>query len=379
MLRHGVIVIKSDTLEQILLSEFLKNHKNYQDSPSKYIIPSNICDKYSIAPSTLSYRLDKMKEEGLIKVHSTKTEKARKTLCDSRKIYIPTKQGVDHGGLGREFEEITEGPNDSTSHLNSSVSLADLHGDLSISFQVNDLPENDTITWKKVNELKNGVTHKMRTIFKAGDRISVELYEGTKTSKIVLKPRLLAGQQDTPESLLKAFRDAAYEIRSYLIEKGYSLGMGEEKGEGKFTIRSKTLEGIGYLEGENTLFDRSQGMTELHPRTGDVESNKIMSELLTNYQANQQKLEYLNQEDIVNTLDGMGEIAKMVNSVNDFNKKIEPVMKEQAEIKKNQKVIAQSVKQLADDFNKLMNMVQDGEEQPDYSPPDTDPGGHIYG
>lgn len=362
--------------EYIILKELIKNHEDFSEDPQRYTRQVDISEKHDIPKSTLYYWFKKLEKKGLIKQHKGKTKDLASITCDNSKIYVLTQEGINHGGLGTEFEKITAGPKNSP--LKSSIYIADLHGDLSISFQVNEIPEDDGIVWKE-NPMNNGVVQKIRTVFKGGDRITIELFEGKENHSIQLKPRIIAGREDTPESLLKAFREAAYAIRTDLELKGYRLGMGQEKGEGKFTIRSKILEDMGYLEGDNTLLDESQGVTEVHPRTGDIDSNKLMAELLTNYRTGPEELEILSDEKVVETLDELGEISKMVTSVKKFSNKLGPVERKQERIERNQQIIAKNVKQLADDFNKLMDMLDQGQkQQKEYSPTKPEPQGGGY-
>lgn len=366
--------------EKTFLKELIKNHYDHPQDPSYYITQKKIAQDYDIPKSTVNYNFKKLKEKNLIRKHEGKTKELRRNTCDKSKVFILTKKGIEVGGLSREFEKITEGPNNSP--LKSTITLADLHGDLSISFQVNKVPEDDGLEWK-VNQLKNGVKQKIRTVYYGGDRISIELFEGKEKSRVVLKPRLIAGQHDTPESLLNAFREAAYGIRTDLEMAGYRLGLPEEKGEGKFTLRSKVLSDIGYLESENTLFDQSQGMQEIHPRTGDIESNKLMTEIVTTHEMLEDRLDPLPDSEKIKILDDIGELSKMVTSVKRFNnkldEKLDPVEQRQDLLAKNQQVIAQSVKQLADDFNRFMEKIE--RPQTENMQPDIpeDPGGRMYG
>ena len=360
---------KSITEEEIL-EELIYNHENHSENPLRYVYLSDIAEKYRVSRSTVTRRIKEMEERGLVRLNTRKTKLLRSITRNKNKVYTITREGIKYGGLFGELQRITEGP--SNSPLNSSLSLCDLHGDLSISFRINETPDRDPFEWK-TNKLNNGVTQKIRTIFHNGEKISIELFEGSKSSKVVLKPTLIAERHDTPEDLLKAFKKAAYGIRRDFERAGYRLGIGTQKGEGKFTLRSEALKGIGYHEGENILIDKSKGETEVHPRTGDIETNITMTGILNQTEVDDKKYDLLSDEEKIEMLEEVAELSTMIRDVKQTKRRVERT-------DKKANLIADHVGDLARSVNKLMNMLEGAQEQPepDFDVPD-EPQGGMYG
>ncbi len=297
----------------------------------------------------------------------------RGTGGNKHKVYTMTKKGINYGGLGRELQKFTGGPKDNP--LSSYISLADLHGDLSIKFEIKEIPEEDNLPWKGPIELNNGVKQKVAHLWARGDKIAVELYHGCKNPSVILKPSLIAEREDRPEDLIETFINVAYDIRRDLEREGYRLNLDhEQNGEGKFTIRSKALDGIGYYEGENFIIDQSKGEPEIHPKTGDLETNKTMSDMILNLEEREDQVELLDDQDKLDLIDEVGELSNLIKNVKETRDKIERT-------DKKTNIIADNVSDLAKSLNQLMDMLgvdQESRPDPGGEAPE-DPGGLIYG
>jgi len=351
---------KKITNEEIL-QELLENNKDLQN-PKDYTVQKDIASKYNLSKAAITQRIKKLRGKNLIVKDRKKTKHRRSITFDKSTVYQVTKQGIKHGDLSTELSKSSAGP------TKPSLSLADLHGDLSISFQVNHRPSPDPIEWDYSNELRNQVTQHIKKLDNGEDRITIELFDGKNTSKVVLKPRLKARDIEDPDDLIEQFKELAYNIRKDFEKSGYSLGMGEQKGEGKFTLRSKQLEEIGYLEGDNILLDRSQDVTEAHPRTGSLEGNRAVSKALMNYK--DPNLSILDDSDKVELMEEIGELGELISTV----KKNREILKTMADTTKTlanrQGDIAKSVNELTE------QLVPD--EQPDTPDVPEEPRGGIY-
>lgn len=353
-------MVKKITDEEIL-EELLQNNKDLEN-PKDYTVQKDIAEKYNLSKQAINERFKKLRDKNLIVKDRKKTKYRRSTTFDRSTVYQVTKQGIKYGGLGTESSKSSVGPSKPT------LSLADLHGDLSICFQVNHRPSPDPIEWDYTNELNNGVTQYIKKLDNGEDRITIELFSGKNTSKVVLKPRLKARDIEDPDDLIEQFKELAYSIRKDFERSGYSLGMGEQKGEGKFTLRSKQLQEIGYLEGDNILLDRSQDVTEAHPRTGSLEGNRAVSKALMNYK--DPNLSILDDSDKIELMEEIGELGDLITTVKE-NRKILKTMADSAKTLANrQGDIAESVKELTEQITP--------DEKPKPSIPE-EPGGNMYG
>jgi len=347
-----------------LLEELLENHNDFSEDPNLYRTAKDIAEKYGMASNSISRRLRNLQEEGLVKINDEKTSDKRSMGTPRAIVYTLTIEGLEAGGLASKFERITEGPD--TSPLSSTLSLADLHGDLQISFEVTDTPEEEPFEWRE-NPLPNGVIQKCRTMYRFGDQISIEFFDGPKNKRVVLKPTLIAKQHDTPEDLIQAFADAAEGIWKDFEHAGYELKEPEQKGEGKFTLRSSALKDIGFYEGDNLMFDKSKGLTELHFRTGSAKGNMYATQMASEIE--NKSIEVMTEQELVQLFEKIGGLGELVTIVQNIENRLESTEKK---TELNLKYIDKAV-------TILDKITTDGEEQPDYSPPDTDPGGHIYG
>ncbi len=357
--------------EQLILEELIENHRDHSEDPTRYVRQVDICNMYNISKSTLNYPFQKLKDKNMIKRHKEKT----KTLTYSNKseVYILTKKGIEAGGLVTEFENISGGPEEDTP-LNSMISLEDLH-DLLIKFKVNEVPDEDPIDWKEI-PLNSGVTQKIRTIWKAGEQITIELFDSKENPTVCLKPHLLAGQHETAEDLLEGFKQAAYKIRTEFEMAGYELGMGDMNGEGKFTMRCSALEDIGYFEGENVLFDESKGEQDIHPRTGDRDANKFMTEMMTNKENLTEKLEPLSTKEKIEMIEEIGELSKLITNTKETKKTAQKNNKITRMLVEYVSELSQSVKKQQKTLNTLLDALNDEQlQEQEWDTPEEPPGG----
>ena len=354
--------------DEKIIRDLLKNHADKVDV-AEYTQQKNLANRYGVSEATVSRKIRKLVDKGLLKLHTGKSAITRGMLGGNPNIYIPTLIAIENGGLVTNFHQITGSPLDSVIRT-FGIGLADMHGKLHIRIPIKEAPEKDGLTWKGPVELNNGIKQYIRHIFHAGDRVSIEKFVGGKNPSIILKPHFLSQRGDTPEALINHFVEVAWAIWVDLEMAGYRLEFPEgPKGEAKFTLRCKAFEEIGYTESENILIDYSKGKAELHPTTGTLHGNRIMSDLLLSSPTIKAHIEtdILSDEQKVRALDEIGELSKMVTAVNDTRNRVE-----QAETKIG--VIAQSVSSLAKDINKFMGMLEGTQkEQPDK--PHTDPGG----
>lgn len=351
----------------IILEKLLLNHKDNVDLED-YILQKDIVNMSDYCKSSISQKFKKLENEGYIKVHSGKT-KLYNSMSDGRaKIYVPTLKGIENGGLTSKFKKITGGPKDSSIFNRFGIGLADMHGKLHIKIPINHEPEDDGLVWKEPDTGLKGTQQYIRFIEKAGDRVTIEKFVGKEHKSIILKPRFIADFQDSPEDLINRFIDVAWAIWSDLEMKGYELAFPEgPEGEAKFTLRCPLFEEIGYTDSKNILIDYSQDVAELHPTTGSLKANKLMSELLLDSHTINNKFEnnVVSEEEFIKGMDEIGEYTKMVDIIEKIYDKHERTEKK--------------VDLIANSFNKLLEMInENSDQQKEYEPPEFK-GGNIYG
>lgn len=334
--------------------------------------------KYDCSKSTISRRFKRLKDEGFIKEHLGKSKLLNQMSEGRPKVYIPTLKGINYGGLEGKFRQITGGSAEEGIFRRFNIGLADMHGKLHIKIPINSSPApEDDFVWKGPNKMRNGVKQYIRYMQKAGDRVTIEKFVGSKTTSITLKPRFISNFNDSPEDLIKRFIDVSWAIWSDLEMKGYELGFPEgPEGEAKFTLTCAAFEKIGYTESKNVIIDYSQGFAELHPKTGTLNANKLMAELLLDSNTIGKKFEkeIFSDKEAIQALDEVGEYSKMVESISRTREKVE----RNAE---KTDLIAHHVGDLARSVNKLMNMLEGAQEQQQQqnNPPPPSAGGHMYG
>ena len=370
MLHGGVIIDTVDILERLL-----QNHIDHQDL-SNYILQKDIREAAGCGKSKASRKFKELKEEGMIKEHKGKSNILNSAGNGRCKIFIPTLKGIEHGGLQGKFRKITGGSAEESVFRRFDIGLADMHGKLHIKIPIKEIPEDDGLVWKGPNKLNNNVEQSIRYIEKAGDRVTIEKFEGPNSCSITLKPRFISSFQDSPEDLINRFVDVAWAIWQDLEKKGYRLAFPEgPKGEAKFTLKCQAFEKIGFTESKNVLIDYSSGEAELHPQTGDFRANKIMAELLLDSEIVSNKIEkdIFSEEEMVKGLDEIGEYSKMVQNVRETKKRIKKT-------ENKTDTIASHVSDLAEAVNKMMNTIEEAAE-PEEKPkiPETKPGDGMYG
>lgn len=235
-----------------------------------YLNIKDLHEKLGAPRSTVAHRLNRLNKGGLIELDKEKTKLNRSLTITSSKIYVPTKRVLEYedeidGLLFGDNEKLTGGP----------MKLDNLHGDLVYTYRITSAPDQDYILWDKINKLKHGTIHKIKKE-KWG---TIEVFQGNKNITATFKPRIEAITDI--EEVLKTLDNLARSVYADLVNNGYELeGLPERKGQGKWTIIHPYLPDE-YIEGDNFLIDKSQGEKELHPRTGDYDTNTEMTKMLT--------------------------------------------------------------------------------------------------
>lgn len=287
-----------------------------------------------MARSSVSRRLKRLAEQGYIELSQHKTEDTINYRFQNCKVYIPTREGLEYGGLSSMLHKFTAGP--------ESFEVRDLHGKLTITYEIKEFPREDRLDWDKVVELNNGVTQKIKQIGPAeGSGGTIELFKGTNSSKLVLKPRLKGTKTD---DLKKRLNGLAWAVYQKFTNKGFHLSLPQQKGEAKWTLVSDDLEELEKDEYDNFSLDESKGYKEIHPQTGDFETNAEMAKMISE----------------------KGHMAKASKKIDRLEDKI------------NQQ--AQTIDRMADVMNKLVDQLGGlGEQLEDQGPdPGPAPGG-MYG
>ena len=292
---------------------------------------SDIARKYDMHRSSVSDRLQKLAEEGYIELSQRKTDDMTNYLFQRCKVYKPTREGLEYGGLGSMLGKLTAGP--------ESWEVKDLHGKLTITYEIKDRPLQDPVEWDKINKLNNGVEQKIKKIGPSeGSGGTIEM-TGRDDPTLTLKPRLKGTKTDDLKERLNAL---VWSVYQRFTNKGYHLGIPEQKGEAKWSLVSDELPEPG--EYENFTIDESDGR-ECHPKTGDFETNAEMAKMISE----------------------KGHMAKTSKKIDRLEQKVD----QQAE----------TIERMADVMNKLTDRLSGlGEqlEQPEGPDPGSAPGG-MYG
>lgn len=352
---------KTLELRAHILTLLADNNRDHFENPHNFNLAQDIAEELDISKSTASYHIKQLREEGYIQENEKKSKFYRSYTLGNAKIYNVTRKGAKfckkHGGPREKFENITGGP--------QKFELENLHGDLVFKYEVHSCPNSDPLTWDKVNEMNNGTIHKIKTLIgPSGQKATIELYEGKESATLTMKPRL---EGVDPDELVESMNELAWGIYSDIQKNGYEVSMPDRTGEGKFTIVSDKLPDE-FKEGENFLIDHSEGEKELHPRTGDFESNLEMTKYLNDAghmaKAAQKIEEVADRED-------HEELKKQVD------KQAQVILQQREAIKS----LSDQVGTMSESISELSNALNealDGSEQ-QYEPPEMDNGGHIYG
>lgn len=348
-LRHplrlgGIIITKKITDKEIIeeLADNLEDHTN----PHDYTLMADISRDYDLTQSALSQRFDRLEEKGYIELDHERSFSRTNLTFSRSKVYTPTKKGLEYGGIELDLRQNTGGPK-ITNH-DRPISVRDIHGDLYYRYEVLEQPNNDVIDWDQVNELNNGVIQKIKTIENETGKATIQMFKGPNSCSIIMNPKLLGNDVDELRESLKALSWAIYtDLKRY----GYDIGMPEQKGEAKWTAVVNDPNNPDDLpekgEYNNFLIDESRDEKELHPRTGDLDSNAEM----------------------IKMLEDTGELAKASRKIEKLEDKVEA----QSEILSRQ---SEALDKMAGYINNLLEALQ-GPEQPDIEP--NDPGGRMYG
>ncbi len=333
------------------------------DRPDCYIFLKDIAEKYDMSSAGVRYHVNKLRSEGYLELDLKKTKIARSVTISSAKVYRPTRQVLKdydmqefYGGARENLSKLTGGPKD--------FELQNVHGDLVYKYEVKETPGTETIEWDRVNDMKNGVTQKIKYLQNDGGEGTIEMFQGKNSTTITLKPRLQGTSTDELEERLNSL---SWGIYRDLQRNGYEIGVPERRGEAKFTLISDTLPDE-YREGENYLVDHSRGEKELHPRTGDFEANAEMAKMLEN-------------------TGYMAKAAKKIEEVADSqdHEELRQQVNQQAQVILQQREAIQEltdqVGTMSQSINKLGNALSEaleGQEQ-SYDPPEMNNGGPMYG
>lgn len=343
-----------------LLLLLAQNNGDHFENPHDFQIIKNIASELEISKSTATYHIQKLEQQGYIKYNKKKSDFYRSYTFGNAKIYHVTRKGIkyvqNNGGSFGKFEGFTGGP--------QKFELENLHGDLIFKYEVLSSPNNDPVRWDRVNEISNGTMHKIKTLIgPSNQRATIELFEGKNKSTLTMKPRLKGVD---PDELVDAMNELAWAIYSDIQKNGYDISMPNRSGEGKFTIISEQLPDR-FKEGDNFLIDRSEGEKELHPRTGDFETNLEMTKMLTEtgYMARASK-----------------KIDKLANKTNRVPKLEQKIDVQGSIISKQNEVIeklAHQIDSMSNSINKLGNALNNALNGEQEQQPPTSPGGHMYG
>jgi len=347
-----------------LLEALTKNLKSLED-PSQYLNISDLAQRYEMRSQSMGERLKRLKKKGLVKLSKVRSDLKKSTILNKSKIYIPTSQGLEKYGIPRPESGFSSvGPKD------TKLELKNIHR-LEISFKVLSLPSRDRIDWDNKEdpiELNNGVKQFIkRDENEDGERITMILYKGKNNSTLVIKPKLLARGTEGVEELKEEIDRIAHEYRRSLERRGYRLGLGQKNDNGtKYTLRSPVLEDLGYLEAGNFTIDRSEGVEEIHPKTGSEKGNRVVAQALDG-----STLEELKEMDPIEILEETGQVGELFTEI-EKNRKI------QLKAIKGVKEIAKQQGQLAQSFNDLLEEIK-GVDQRGPEIDRGEPGRSMYG
>lgn len=310
----------------------------------------DLSKKYDISPSALTQRFRKLERQGYITLDEDKTFDRTNYKFSRSKVYIPTQEGLDYGGINLVLSQFTGGPKRSN-RRKGPISVRDIHGDLYYRYEVLEQPDNDLIDWDYVNPMKHGVKQYIKKIEHEGSgSATVQMFKGPHSCSILMNPKLLGSDVDELKKSLKALSWAIYQdLKRY----GYKVGMPEQKGQAKWTAVVNDPHDPDDLpdtgEYENFMIDKSRGEKEIHPRTGDIESNAEM----------------------IKMLEDTGELAKASRKIDKLEDKVET----QSKILNRQ---SEALTKMAENINNLVDAIG-SVQQPDYELNDPGPGGIQYG